>query len=68
MLTQLPILTSIIPTDEMTDSRSTSIITVPKFPADIPINLAALLQYGMVTGLPALSILPRQPRCEIDSR
>jgi len=52
----------------MTDSRSTSIITVPKFPADIPINLAALLQYGMVTGLPALSILPRQPRCEIDSR
>ena len=38
--------------------KSTSTITVPKFPEDIPINLATLLQYGSVTGLPALSILP----------
>ena len=32
-----------------------STITVPKYPADIPINLSVLLQYGLVTGLPALS-------------
>jgi aromatic amino acid aminotransferase I / 2-aminoadipate transaminase len=34
---------------------STSTITVPKYPADIPINLSTLLQYGLVTGLPALN-------------
>lgn len=37
------------------NNRSTSTITVPKYPADIPINLSVLLQYGLVTGLPALS-------------
>lgn len=37
------------------NSRQTSNMTVPKYPADIPINLSVLLQYGMVTGLPALS-------------
>ena len=40
--------------------RTTSTITVPKYPADIPINLSVLLQYGMVTGLPALSISTRE--------
>ena len=30
-------------------------ITIPKYPEDLPINLATLLQYGQVTGLPALS-------------
>jgi hypothetical protein len=39
------------------DVRSTSTITVPKYPSTIPINLSVLLQYGMVTGLPALSTI-----------
>ena len=43
--------------DESTNHRSTSTITVPKYPADIPINLSVLLQYGLVTGLPALSLI-----------
>lgn len=35
--------------------RSTSTITVPKYPETLPINLSTLLQYGLVTGLPALN-------------